>query len=346
MNLLLAFPLSLLCALTAMPSAIRIAHAKRILDLPSPRKTHVHPVPLLGGLVVFFSFLLAFTFLSARYFESSGLFILTGLVLLFLMGLRDDIHPLEPGVKFSLQLTAAALAVLPGGIRITDFGGCFGITDVPFAVALPFSVLLIVFLTNTVNFIDGIDGLAGSLMLLLFIVHALLHFQSGDIFYSILSLSAAGALCGFLVYNLPTARIFMGDSGSVTVGYLAAVSTVRLCESSAVVETGNQVSSGIVLPFFLFLLPVADALRLIVLRISRGRSPFRADTSHIHHLLLQNGWSPLRVLLFLTGIQVILTSIGYALRDSDPTFLLPAALLGAIFLMTLFSRFSSTEKAV
>ncbi|MFM2134854.1 MAG: hypothetical protein RL021_254 [Bacteroidota bacterium] len=328
-----------------MPSAIRISHHKGILDLPDPRKLHASPVPLLGGLVIFVSFLITFTFLTARYFEPSGLFIITGIVLLFFMGLRDDIQPLDPGVKFSIQLTAAALAVLPGGIRLNDFGGFLGVTEVPMVVAIPFTVLLIVFLTNTVNFIDGIDGLAGSLMFLLFIAHAFFFIADGDMLYGILSLSMSGALVGFLIYNRPPASVFMGDSGSVTVGFIAAVSTVRLCSSSVHLST-ELIPSGIVLPFFLFLLPVADALRLILQRILSGRSPFRPDTGHIHHLLVQVGWSPIRIVLFLTGVQLMFTLTGYLLRNLDPTIVLPVALLSVMLFLALLSKFSRTQKAV
>lgn len=345
MNQLLAFLLSFCCALVVMPSAIRISQVKRILDLPDSRKMHASPVPLLGGLAIFVSFLLTFTFLSSRYFEPTVLFVITGVVLLFFLGLRDDIQPLDPGVKFSVQLTAAALAVLPGGIRLNDFGGFLGITEVPMAVAIPFTILLIVFLTNTVNFIDGIDGLAGSLMFLLFSSHAFFFFQAGDLLYSILSLSMAGAVGGFLIYNRPPARVFMGDSGSVTVGFIASVSTVRLCGSDALLSAAPN-TAGILLPFFLFLLPVADAFRLILLRTFGGRSPFRPDTGHVHHLLVQAGWSPVRIVFFLTALQALFSTTGYLLRNWDPTVVMTVALLSVMLLLSFLGKFSRTQKAV
>jgi UDP-N-acetylmuramyl pentapeptide phosphotransferase/UDP-N-acetylglucosamine-1-phosphate transferase len=335
MNPLLAFLVSIICCYACIPSVIRIAINKRVLDQPGPRKIHSRPVPLLGGAAIFLAFMLSFTFFGARFMTGQHAFILTGLSLLFFLGLRDDLHPLSPGVKFSGQLTAAVVVVLLGGIRVTDMGGFLGINQLPEPVASAFSVLLIVFLINAVNFIDGVDGLAGALMLLLFLTHAVLFLYSPDQLFAVLCMAGAGTMAGFLFYNFSPARIFMGDAGSVPVGFLAAVSSVRLCGLHA---GSGHASTGIILAFAIVLLPAADALRMVLSRIRGRRSPFKADTEHIHHVLLRSGWSAAKITAFLTGVQAIIFIIAWYIKGADPSWVLPLGTLAAILVLSLTGR--------
>jgi UDP-N-acetylmuramyl pentapeptide phosphotransferase/UDP-N-acetylglucosamine-1-phosphate transferase len=148
-------------------------------------------------------------------------------------------------------------------------------------------------------------------------------------------MAGAGTMAGFLFYNFSPARIFMGDAGSVPVGFLAAVSSVRLCGLHA---ASGHASSGIILAFAVVLLPAADALRMVLNRIRNRRSPFKADTEHIHHVLLRSGWSAAKITAFLTGVQALLFIIGWYLKSADPSWVLLVGTLAAILVLSVTRR--------
>lgn len=326
---------SFLSCLAFMPAIIRISHSKNILDHPGPRKMHGKPVPLLGGAGVFAATILSLLFFGARSIETENVFVLTGLLLMFFMGLRDDVQPMGPLTKLIGQLTAASIAVFLGGIRLYDFHGLFGIYVLPYAVSALLSVTLIVFMVNAINFIDGIDGLAGSLIVLVSLIAGIIFSQSGDYFFAGCTWSLAGAMLGFLYFNLPPARVYLGDTGSTTAGFLCAVFAIRLGTGFTLTSELISPHSGLIISTALLLVPVVDALRMIFQRLLEGRSPFRPDNEHIHHLLLRSGWSHRRILLTLTILQISCILAGWIARNSNPTLAISGLLFGTLFLLLI-----------
>ncbi len=304
MNLVLSFVISLVCSLTFLPSLIQAAHARRILDLPGPRKIHREPVALLGGVGIFAALLLSLTFFGARFFEPDHLFLLTSVILLFFMGLRDDMSPLSPGVKLFGQFTAAAISVLLGNIRLSSLYGLLGHHQLPFVGSVAVSILLIVFMINAFNFMDGVDGLAGTIAAIASSVAGVIFYYSGQFFFAILSLSLAGSILGFLRFNITPARVFMGDSGSMSIGFLLAICGMQLTSVSLWRMADGSSSNGFLIAIALLALPAVDALQLIVLRLLNGRSPFRPDNCHFHHQLVAIGWSGKRIVLFYLLLQI------------------------------------------
>lgn len=335
MNILLAFGTAWLIAMAFIPSLIRAATIRKMLDMPAPRKIHRYPVPLLGGVGITAATLIPLLFFGARHVSAEHVFILVGGLILFFVGLRDDISPLSPYEKLFGQFTAAAVVVWLGQVRIVSLHGLWGIGEWPAIVSIVFSILLLVFLINAINFMDGMDGLAASFSAAISLVAGLLAFNAGELFYALLAFTLAGALAGFLRYNFSPARIFMGDAGSMTVGYLVAILAFRMTSF----QLAGQDTVGISLSIGLLTLPAVDALQLIITRWTNGQSPFRPDTRHIHHHLLRRGMTATRALLLLLVVQLLCAATALLMP-------LSVAFPGVLTMAYIFIRWASREVPV
>lgn len=304
-----SFLTALVIALSTMPVLIRIAGQRGFFDLPNERKLHQRPVPLLGGVGILIAFLLSVLFWSAPWFVPGLLFLFTSLVVIFLMGLRDDLLPLGPVLKLAGQGLAALIAVVLGGYRLLDLHGLIGLQTLGTGSSIVLSVLFVLFIMNAYNFIDGADGLAALLASFAASVFVWIFSAAGDVLFALLAGSLAGSLIGFLAFNLPPARIFMGDAGSLPVGFLLGVCSLRALEVAPDAAFFPHAHAPAFL-LSLLIVPVIDLLRVIALRLFHGRSPLTPDRYHIHYRLLELGWSHRRVsltLLLVTGCFFSLT---------------------------------------
>ena len=276
------------------PIAIRLAHRWGAVDQPGPRKVHAKPMPRLGGVAVFMGFLLPWIGLyflhnpvEAKFREFDTLF--AGLVLaattMLLLGIYDDIKGANAGTKFVIQISVA-IGLWFLGYSIDEIRNPWGGQIVlPPWLSLPFTVLWIVGVTNAINLLDGIDGLVSGVTAVLATALAVINVLSNDIVPALLTLCLAGACLGFLLWNHAPARIFLGDSGSLTIGIvLACISIISLFDAGA-----TKASPLLSVPLILFALPVFDTLRVMISRMLKGGSPFKADKSHVHHHLLALG---------------------------------------------------------
>jgi len=276
------------------PWAIRLALRWGAVDQPGGRKVHLKPMPRLGGIAVYLGFLLPWISLyflknniQAKFREFDTAF--AGLVLaasaMLLLGIYDDIKGANALTKFVVQIgTATGLWFL--GYNIDQISNPWGGTIVlPWWIGLPCTVLWIVGVTNAINLLDGIDGLVSGVTAVLATSLSVIHVLSNDIVPALLTLCLAGACLGFLIWNHAPARIFLGDSGSLTIGIvLACTSVIALFDAGA-----TRASPLLSVPLILFALPVFDTLRVMVTRILKGTSPFKADKNHVHHHLLALG---------------------------------------------------------
>lgn len=305
MNLLLALFTAYVCSSAMMPTLIAAARHRGIMDEPNARKIHQVAVPLLGGVGIFASFILATTFFGAIYFESRYLFLITSLLMVFFIGLFDDFRPLSPSFKLFGQFVAAFLVAAYADVRLISWYGLFGMHEMSYLASLLVTSLLLVFALNAFNFMDGMDGFASSFAVIVAVFQGALFYIGGLHFFALLSFILVGAIAGFLRFNNAPARIFMGDTGSMVIGWLLAVSSVQL---SHVQFTGYDLPEFVAVPIAtsLMIIPVADALRVVFLRLFAGHSPFRPDNQHFHHELLRSGFSPRRSILLLIGMQLFI----------------------------------------
>lgn len=339
---MLAFVTAFVVAMLIMPPLIKAIHRFKLFDVPDIRKEHTAPVPTMGGIASCIGLAIA-CLLWFRF--TNDIFIISfffSIAVMFAVGIMDDLKNMPARYKLALQVAAATLIAF-SGVRITSFNGLFGIYDLPLSAQYSFTLLAITGITNAFNLIDGIDGLAGGLGFMSLIILGLFLTICGDGNNAIIGFALSGGLLGFLYYNFNPARIFMGDTGSLVLGFVISVLCVRLLQLNA----GSNIPVVRHAPIFvisLVAIPVFDTLRVFALRIWQGRSPFSPDKNHIHHLLTNNGWSHSFASKLICTVHAFVLIIGYFLKDVSQItglFILVLLMLVTVF---VFQRLKVPHK--
>lgn len=332
---LLCFITAFVVTLIAIPPIISLIKRYRLYDMPNARKEHKLPVPTMGGIAILSGMMTALFLWFPFSTEIPQVCFFFSVIVLFGLGIMDDLKDLSAKYKFAIQLGLALLIAL-SGIRITSFNGLFGIDELTLSAQYTFTLLAIVGITNAFNLIDGIDGLAGGLGFMSLIILGIFLTMSGDVNTALIAFALAGGILAFLYFNFNPAKIFMGDTGSLLLGFVIAVLAIRLLQV-------NMVSLKPVLPhapvFILgiVMIPVFDAIRVFAVRIWKGKSPFEADKTHIHHLLTNNGFShsfAAKLICFLHGFILIEV---YWLKELKQEFIL-LILVVLMLLVTVLLR--------
>lgn len=314
----LCFLTSFVIAFASIPTIIRIATSLSLYDKPNERKLHRVEVPLLGGIAIFGATLFAFTIWSAPFFEQVHLFIIASLIIIFFFGLRDDIAPLAPLKKLSGQIIASFIVIIYCDIRLQGLHGMFGLHALSWPASLIWTILAMLFIINAYNLIDGIDGLSSGLGIISSFVFGLLFYINHDFLMSVLAFSLCGGLSGFIPYNFQKARIFMGDTGTMTIGFILSVFSIHLMELSrdAVTAEFSYFYTPVIV-FALLVIPVTDMVRVFIIRIITFRSPFSADRNHVHHCLLGLGLSTIMTNVLLYSVSIIFIGAAWVLRNEN-----------------------------
>ena len=331
------FLLALVITWLVIPSIIRVAELKGLYDVPdNDRKTHIRSTPTLGGLAIFAGLIISFSLIKDFHNLYDIKYMIPALIILFFAGVKDDVVELTPAKKFFVQLLSAFLVAFLGNTKINSFYGMFGMQELPFLAAVIFTIMVIVTIINCYNLIDGVDGLAGSQGLLSALAFGSWFVLTGHWSLAFLSFALAGSLLGFLIYNWNPAKIFMGDTGAMLIGFvlsMLAIHFIELNKSMSItreywVHASTSVSIGIMA------IPIFDMLRVFGMRVLKRRSPFRADRTHIHHVLMDLGLNHKQIssLLFVWGALVIAVCI--ALRDFKSSNLL-LVLIAIVFVPSM-----------
>jgi len=281
------FLLAFIASIALIPLIIKLVHKFHLFDKPDIRKEHSNPIPTLGGIAIVAGTMLALT-LWETSFSTTGLYVMAAILLLFIMGIIDDLRDLKANVKLLIELAIAAM-IAYGGLRITSLHGLFGINELPIILQYVFTIIAIAGVTNAFNLIDGIDGLAGGLSLISLVTAGALLMISGDHFFALIAFAMAGGVAGFLLFNYYPAKIFMGDTGSLVIGFVLAVLAIRFMQVN--INPIGEISNIPVIALSLVLIPVFDTLRVFTFRILNGKSPFNPDKRHLHHLLTNAGFN-------------------------------------------------------
>lgn len=297
----------------SMPAIIRIAELKEFIDSPDgKRKLDMRFVPTMGGVGIFAAFMVSYSVWGQVVSLGAFPFFIAALLILFLMGVRDDIVELTPFKKLLMQVVASVILVVGGGISLGSFSGLFGIEDLGVAGGSIASVVILIAIVNAYNLIDGIDGLAGGVGVIASSILGICFWGAGFLSLAILSFSLSGALIGFLAFNMYPARIFMGDTGAMSVGFiLGYLSLEFLILNHGLSARPWHISNGEVLAVSILIIPIIDTLRVIVIRLKNGDSPFKADRSHIHHEILGLGISHLHSAFILWLINIFMIGAAY-----------------------------------
>ncbi len=320
--------------LLATPSLIKVAKLKHLVDEPSEaRKSHQRSVPTIGGIMIFSAFLFA-CFLWYPYigmvidYTSPFLYLMASLVLLFFVGIKDDIIGMSPTKKLIAHLIVGFILVAMAEIEITSFHGLFALdVNFPNYAKLLISIFIYIVIVNSINLIDGVDGLASGIGFIASMVFGFWFYHAGYPNWTLVSFSLAGSLLGFLVFNFNPARIFMGDSGSLIIGAILSVLAIEMIETDPkfLMSPFENVSTP-VLAMSVLAYPLLDTLRVFFLRIIHGKSPFTADRNHLHHKLQDKGFGHKKVVLtiFSFNISIICMALFLPIENSTILFLVCA----------------------
>lgn len=308
--------LSFLLAFVSIPVVIKISRARKIFDVPSPRKIHAVPIPSLGGVGIFIALIFSLScllpFSSAPWIQ----YFIAASFIIFFLGVKDDIMLLSPLKKFMGQVVAVFILIFKGGFLINSFHGFLGINQLHPILSIAFSFLTMLVIVNAFNLIDGVDGLAGMLGLISSVTFGILFMLENDLIFAALSFSLASALAAFLIFNFAPAKIFMGDTGSLMLGLVSGILVVQFIKIEDSTAAQLHFNASPALGFAILFVPLMDTFRVSLLRIYHGKSPFESDTNHIHHILLRRGYSHMKISIVLslfTIACVVLTLLGQPL---------------------------------
>ncbi len=279
-----------------IPTIIRIASEKNLCDELNHRSSHKKRTPSLGGLAIFIALTLSIFFWTA---EISLLirYLLFGSLIVTMMGLKDDIVTLSPSTKIAGQMVAIIVLIHFAGVSIDSFFGLFGINELPVYLSYAFTLLFMLTIVNGFNLIDGIDGLAASIALLAASFFGSWFYWVGQEGEALIAFTLIGALLAFLLYNITPAKIFLGDTGSLLIGLVVSILCVQFWghQTNPIIFDNAPIVACSVL-----IIPLFDTVRVFYIRIVKGKSPFRPDRSHLHHMLIDMGFTHMRA----TGVLI------------------------------------------
>ena len=324
LDVLLTASVSFIISFLAIPVVLQIAELKKLYDVPDERKVHTHAVTSLGGVGIFGGFLLAALLSIQGYMNPEFQYFFAAALVIFFLGLKDDLVVLSASKKFVGQFAAASIIIHLGGIRLDSMHGLFGFDQLPEAFALALTYLTIIVVINSFNLIDGIDGLASSLGIMTMVIFGSYFYMVGLQAYALLAYSLAGSLAAFLIFNHHPAKIFMGDSGSLMIGLVNSILVIKFINSASDPAIALPIGSAAAIGFSILIVPLLDTLRVFSIRIFKGCSPFTPDRNHIHHLLMSFGLGHASITMICVATNILFVVFAFTFRSLGSTYLLIA----------------------
>ena len=301
------------------PRLVKIALLKNIVDNPDARKLQRTPVPVLGGVAVFFGVVIAIGCMSSVV-DCSGLpVVIMAMMAMLYTGTMDDILSLSPGLRFVIEIVVVLLLIFVGGYCIDDFHGLWNIGRFSYWCAVPLTVVAAVGIINAINLVDGVNGLSSGYCIMACLIFGTLFFLAGEAPMTILAAVSVGALIPFFLHNVfgKTSKMFIGDGGTLVMGVVMSVFVIAILQNGSRVAAYVDPNVGLV-PFTLAVLsvPVFDTLRVMSTRILKGTSPFRPDKTHLHHMFIDLGCSHVATTLAILGVNMFVVLCWWALEAS------------------------------
>jgi undecaprenyl-phosphate alpha-N-acetylglucosaminyl 1-phosphatetransferase len=337
----LATLVSFLIGLGFMPLVIDIAKKRNFVVKPNKRTSHSGAIPNIGGINIFVSFLIT-VFLFSYGIISEMQFTIIGVFIILIVGFVDDLIDLKVSWKLSGELLAALFLIILSDIRLSSLHGFLGIYELPSWISYVLSVFVFIVIINALNLIDGVDGLASGLGILYSIFFAIYFYLSNNFNLAISAFAMVGSLSVFFLYNVfgKKSKIFMGDSGSLLLGYMIALYVFEFSELNAhhLVPLEYYMSAAPAVAICVLSVPLFDTLRVMLTRIKKGVSPFHADKNHIHHLLLKAGLKHRQVTFVLIIISMVFILIGILGRNWSIILLIFVSFMLALTLTYILWR--------
>ena len=345
-----AFIISFVVVILLHPMLVRLALKRDIVDKPNARRLNRTPIPVLGGIGVFAGFATSLVFSATSQSIDISYISLVAVGIMLIVGLIDDIKDLMPKTKFMAQIIIIVALILICDMKIDNLHGVFGIYEIPNYISVPLTIFSCVGLINSINLIDGIDGLSSGYAIAASVIFLIFGYAQNNPANILVACSIIGALIPFFVFNVfgKKNKMFIGDSGSHSLGLIFCIITLGILNSSTSAETKINNS---VIPFCLAVMahPVMDTLRVMTMRIINGNSPFKADKTHLHHAIISTGASHLltTTIIIILNMAVILTWYATFVNGMTATVQLIATLCsGIVFIVLpyyLITKFSKKE---
>lgn len=309
--------LAFLLVRLSIPSILHVANKHKLFDsVDLHRKEHKEGISRLGGIGIFCGFTITVLLFATTVHYEQANFLIASSIFLFALGIKDDIYGVSPSTKFALQILVSLILVTLGGFKLSSLYGVFNIWDVDPIAGGIFSIALIIFINNAFNLIDGVDGLAGTVGAMVSLCFGIFFALGNDMAYAFIAFSMLGAILGFLVFNFPPAKIFMGDTGSLIIGLVSVVLAIKFIEINKVgVVPAPYFNSAPSIAVAVLIIPVFDSLRIFFIRVINKKSPFRGDRNHIHHRLLRLGLSAKQILLVTISFNLGMIILTVMLQD-------------------------------
>lgn len=336
---------SFLLVYLTIPKIIGVVEYKRLMDDPNNRSSHTNRTPTLGGVAFFFTIIFALFFVKNWEEANESIFLIPGLTILFIIGLKDDLVVLSPGSKLIAQILAIVFVLANDSFVIESLNGFLNVFEIPYFLYLIIAGFLMLTIINSYNLIDGIDGLASVVGIVIMIIYTTIFYLSGEYFFALISITMNACLMAFFGFNISSdKKIFMGDTGSLIVGFIISVLTLKFLalKPESYEELPFLLENAPLIAISILIVPLFDTARVFALRLANKRSPFSPDRNHIHHVLIDFWGLTHKQASFIIGCFNILFVILFIILGSKAKNLGMVIMLVAvvIFLAYIFFKYN------
>lgn len=349
-NLLIPFFVAFIATNWVHPKILKIAILKNLVDNPDERKLQRRPIPVMGGIAVFFGIVAGLCSSQITFFSPAVFVLIAAMTIMLYVGTIDDILDLSPYTRFLIEIAVVAFIMLVNNNGINCFWGLWGLDVIPMWIAAPLTIFAAVGIINAINLIDGVNGLSSGFCFMASVMFAIMFYISGNTTMMILATSAAGAIIPFFLHNVfgYNTRMFIGDGGTLVIGTMMSMFVINILKDTSLSAPFAQEGMGLI-PFTLSVLavPVFDTLRVMSARIIRGNSPFNPDKTHLHHLFIELGFSHIGTtvsILSLNFFVIVAWFVAYKMGASvDVQLYIVLAL--SILITFVFYKFAKVQIA-
>jgi UDP-N-acetylmuramyl pentapeptide phosphotransferase/UDP-N-acetylglucosamine-1-phosphate transferase len=323
-----------------VPVIIKYSLRKNLVDIPGRRKIHKKVTPSMGGIAIFSGFFISTLVWLDVTSWSHIKFILVALFVIFFIGVRDDLVPLRPLLKLAGQIFSACLLIFLFDLRLSSFYGLFGIHELPAVVSAILTIFTMIVITNSFNLIDGLDGLAGTIATIALLSFGVWFFLVGEVIFAVFAFAMLGAILAFLIFNWEPSEVFMGDTGALVIGMLLAVLAIHFINLNFALPNGDpyKFSASISTAACFIIIPLVDTLRIIILRVVKGQSPFMPDKSHVHHAIMRLGMTHSKTTIILGITHLFYIILALSLKRYSENILLIGLLSLSVCLSLFLDR--------
>lgn len=314
-NLLLPFIVAFIATIWVHPKVLKIAILKNLVDNPDERKLQRRPIPVMGGLAVFFGIVVGICSSQITFFSPAVFVLISAMTIMLYVGTIDDILNLSPYTRFLIEIAVVAFIMLVNNSGINNFWGLWGIDVIPMQIAAPLTIFAAVGIINAINLIDGVNGLSSGFCFMAAMTFAIMFYLSDNTTMMILATAAAGAIIPFFLHNVfgYNTRMFIGDGGTLVIGTMMSMFVINILKNNSL--CADFASDGVCLIAFtlsVLAVPVFDTLRVMSARIIRGNSPFNPDKTHLHHLFLELGFSHIGTTISILSLNFLIIVAWFA----------------------------------